>query len=232
MSSEDPSNGVAEKPSLTYFPIRGRGEPIRLVFAALKKELQEEPVDRGVLKGDRTHYPFGQVPRYRDDQVDMCQSNAILRHLGRKHGLYGRTDKDMCMVDMLLDGVEAIKLKYLNMIYGDRLSDESKEAFFRSHCDPETTAERNGGAHFQYLSDLISGNDASGSGFCVGSDLTIADIVVFDMVDMMLRIYGDSFCHKMPKLCALHGKIASLEGIKTYIDSGRRHTQQNGIALG
>lgn len=218
--------------TLTYFAIRGRGEPIRLVFAALGKPCNEDPVDMKIMKSDASVFPFGQVPRFRDEEVDMCQSNAILRHLGRKYGLYGKTEKDACMVDMIMDGVESIKLKYLNLIYVDRLNDEAKEQFFKAHCDPSTMWERNGGAHFEYLEKLIQRNEASGSGYSVGEGLTISDIVLFDMVDMMFRIYGQTFGEKMPSLSALHTKVGSLDGIKSYIESGKRHEQQNGVPLG
>jgi len=31
--------------------------------------------------------PFGQAPLLKDGDEEFAQSNAILRHLGRKHGL-------------------------------------------------------------------------------------------------------------------------------------------------
>lgn len=37
--------------------------------------------------------------RYIDDEVDMCQSEAILRHIGRKHGLYGASRAEQARVD-------------------------------------------------------------------------------------------------------------------------------------
>lgn len=41
------------------------------------------------MKSDLTKYKFAQAPRYSDDQVDMCQKNAILRHIARRWNLYG-----------------------------------------------------------------------------------------------------------------------------------------------
>jgi hypothetical protein len=37
--------------------------------------------------------------RFIDDEVDMCQSEAILRHIGRKHGLYGASLAEQARVD-------------------------------------------------------------------------------------------------------------------------------------
>jgi hypothetical protein len=56
-------------------------------------------------------------PRFVDDEVDMTQSNAILRHIGRKHGLMGSTEKEHSMIDVAMEGVESIRAKYVNLIY-------------------------------------------------------------------------------------------------------------------
>jgi glutathione S-transferase len=43
--------------------------------------------------------PFGQNPQLLlDDGTSIVQSNAILRHVGRTGGLYGKTESDMCHV--------------------------------------------------------------------------------------------------------------------------------------
>ena len=38
--------------------------------------------------------PFPNLPYYIDGDLKLTQSNAILRHLGRKYKLYGSTDND------------------------------------------------------------------------------------------------------------------------------------------
>ena len=61
------------------------------------------------------------------------------------------------------------------MIYVDELAEEAKAAWWVAHCDPATASLRNGGAHFSYLEGLLKKN---GTGFAVGGDLTVADILV------------------------------------------------------
>jgi glutathione S-transferase len=46
-----------------------------------------------------------------DEDGSVCQSNAILRHIGRKHGLMGASLADAAAIDMLVDGVEDLKRK-------------------------------------------------------------------------------------------------------------------------
>ena len=53
---------------------------------------------------------FPNLPYYSDGEVKLTQSDAILRHLGRKNGLYGCSDADTAMVDMLIDTAKDIKM--------------------------------------------------------------------------------------------------------------------------
>ena len=53
---------------------------------------------------------FPNLPYFVDGDVKLSQSNAILRHIGRKHGLYGLDDKHAAEIDMLLDTIRDVKI--------------------------------------------------------------------------------------------------------------------------
>ena len=209
----------------------GRGEPIRLILAAKGLEFVDMPIDFPAMKSDRDAFPCGQAPRFQDDTVDMVQSNAIVRHLGRKHDMYGSDLKEQALVDQILDTVESIKIKYLALIYEGQLSDEAKADYYKLRIDEAGTKERNGGAHFAYLDCMLKKMSGDGP-FVLGSKLTIADILVFDIVDMHLRIYGDEFKSAWPALAAHHDAVAALPNVAAYLASEKRHGQQNGNSLG
>lgn len=183
------------------------------------------------MKGDKVGFPCGQAPRFQDDTVDMIQSNAIVRHLGRKHDMYGSDLKEQALVDQILDTVESIKVKYLTLIYEDQLSDEAKAAYFKLRIDEAGAVEKNGGAHFAYLNCMLKKHQ-NGGAFVLGSKLSVADIMLFDIVDMHVRIYGDDFKSVWPALAAHHDAVAGFSTIASYLASDRRHSQQNGNPLG
>ena len=168
----------AQTTSHFLLPRAGRAEPLRLALAAKGVEYEDVAVDYAEMKSDRGAYAFAQCPRLQDDCVNVCQSNAILRHLQRKH-FPALSLAEQAGVDEVVEGVESIKGKYLSLIYTDNLSDEAKAAFWSTHCDPATASARNGGAHWAFLEGLVQRN---GSSWAVGSDLTVADIELFDMV--------------------------------------------------
>ncbi|GAB4823389.1 hypothetical protein N2152v2_010435 [Parachlorella kessleri] len=226
---------TAVKPRLQYFPVRGRGEPIKLNLAAANVEWEfvDLTCDKGpaVIK-DLEAFPFGQAPRYIDDSVDMVQSNAICRHLGRKHGMYGANLAEAAKIDQILDGVEDQRSKYLGLIYKDELADGPKKAYFETHVDPASAQSRNWGAHFAFLSNLLKKNEG-GRGFMVGNQLSIADIAVLDLVDLHLRLdFAGQFKQLHPELTAHHSRIAAVPGIKAYLESPLRVAKVNGNNLG
>ncbi|CAG9466581.1 unnamed protein product [Pedinophyceae sp. YPF-701] len=223
-------------PTIFYFGgddgFRGRTEVFKLALASKDLGWKMAPLDKPALKGDRDAYPFAQCPRYVDDEVDLVQSNTICRHIARKHGLYGDGSlMQMALVDMWLDGVESIRAPYAMLIYVDKLDAEALAAYKTRHVDPATTEEKNYGAHFAYLDGLLRKNNG-GDGFCVGTGLTIADLQLWEIVDIHLHIAGDELRANYPALIAHHERIAQLPGIKEYLAGPLRMAQINANGLG
>ena len=54
-------------------------------------------------------WPFGQAPVLHDGDLVVAQSDAILRHIGRKHDMYGADLAEAAIVDMVLLGVEDLR---------------------------------------------------------------------------------------------------------------------------
>ena len=59
---------------------------------------------------------FPNLPYYVDGDVKLTQSNAILRHLGRQHGLYGLDNNHASEIDMLLDTGRDIKMGLTSVV--------------------------------------------------------------------------------------------------------------------
>lgn len=52
-----------------------------------------------------------------DGDINIAQSNAILRHIARKYDMYGSTEAEHCRVDEVLDGISALRAKYVDLVY-------------------------------------------------------------------------------------------------------------------
>ena len=60
---------------------------------------------------------FPNLPYYIDDDVKLTQSNAILRYLGRKNGLYGSNDVEASTIDMLIDEAQDFKMALVKLAF-------------------------------------------------------------------------------------------------------------------
>jgi hypothetical protein len=68
--------------------------------------------DMGAAEGAYNHWDtqksklglaFPNLPWYIDGDVKLTQSNAIIRHIGRKHNLFGKNVEEASEIDMLID---------------------------------------------------------------------------------------------------------------------------------
>ena len=73
------------------------------------------------------------------------------------------------------------------------------------------------------------------TGFSVGNKISIADIQLFDLVDLHLRATGPCGPEAMqafPHLLRLHATVGAMPKLKAFLESGRRPEKVNGNGLG
>merc|ERR1712127_878081 len=89
----------------TYFNMRGRAEPTRLILAQAGAEYEEVRIPWGGFTPSeewlkvKPSVPMGQVPFMEVDGKMICQSMAIARYCAKKYGLAGATDLEAALAD-------------------------------------------------------------------------------------------------------------------------------------
>jgi len=207
-----------EEYQLVYFPIRGRAEVPRLILeeaGAPYKSVAVSDDDMKPLKasGDLA---FGQVPLLRHGNFKLVQSNAIIRYLGRQLGRYGKTAKDRAFIDMVLDGAEDLRMKYLKMIYGDEDFETAKARYL------DEVAK----VWLGYFETILLKNNG-GHGFLVGDQLSVADLSLYEEVDKQGRLFPN-LVSAYPLLKAWKTRVETIPRIAAYLASGRRPAFVNG----
>lgn len=99
------------QPTLGYWNIRGLAQPIRLLLAYSGVDFEDKQYTFGPApKLDRSEWldvkftlglDFPNLPYYIDGDIKITQSQAIVQHLARKHGLYGKSVEEEAKVDTL-----------------------------------------------------------------------------------------------------------------------------------
>merc|ERR1711875_141669 len=173
---------------LTYFDLRARAEPARLVlaYAGVRYTDQRIPAPWAAMKPTT---PYGQTPLLSWDGEIIAQSMAITRFLAAQFGLKGKNNLESAQVDEVVDTIEdvigvAIKTHFE--------TDPVKKA--------ETIAALNKSTILPMLTNIEKRLVSRGGQFLVGNALSLADIHLF------------FFCseYTTPALLATTPKIANL----------------------
>ena len=156
---------------LTYFDFHGgRAEPARLALHIGGIAFEDDRFGFANFAEVRKSTPLGQVPVLHVDSVQVTQSDAITRYVGKLADLYPLDAFQALLCDEVLDGVEDVNVK-LGTTFG-LTGDALKEA---------RTALVNG-ALPQYLGWLQAQLQAHGGQFFADNRLTIADLKVFTFI--------------------------------------------------
>eukprot|EP01114_Cavostelium_apophysatum_P022339 TRINITY_DN804_c0_g1_i1.p1 TRINITY_DN804_c0_g1~~TRINITY_DN804_c0_g1_i1.p1 ORF type:complete len:201 (+),score=49.54 TRINITY_DN804_c0_g1_i1:68-670(+) len=190
------------KPKLTYWNGRGYGELIRLVLVDSGVDFEDHRMDND----DDTEWdalkpstPFGQAPLYTEsDGFVVAQSVTILRYLAKKHGLYGKDDRQAAIADMVVDGlydhIRAIQIAK---------TDEEKAAFGKEKLPVwlgyfENILKKNGGEYF-------------------AGTFTYADIVASEVLDNRVERNFPGDLKNFPLLTALVQRVNARPKIAAWI---------------
>ena len=102
-----------------------------MALAYAGEDYEDTVYKTGATEGSPDHWktykftlglPFPNLPYYIDGDVKLSQSNAILRHVGRKHNLYGKDANEASEIDMLVDTAWDICNALVKIIFADFVS--------------------------------------------------------------------------------------------------------------
>jgi glutathione S-transferase len=213
-----------DKPTLIYFPARGRAEVIRLALAEAGVEYQEHPIGRGTppVNGRPTDFaalkasgdlPFEAAPVWEEPGgFRLAQSLAILNHVGRTHGLGGRTPVEAAKIDEWLGAYEDVRaeLRKLTPMPAEH------RAAFRAELRTAILPRWLG-----WLDRLLRAN-RGGAGFTVGEGITVADLALYYLLEAIRDNGMGEAIDRYPALAAFAQRIASRPRVAAYLASPRR----------
>lgn len=154
---------------LTYFDFDGgRGEPVRIAFHAAGIEFEDHRISFPEFMQSRGSMRFTCAPTLDIDGVEVTQSNAMLRYVGKMAGLYPEDNVQALYCDEAMDAVEDL-LQHLVHTFG--LEGDELKAAREALVDGWISTFINGYA------DLL----ARGGGRYFADDrLTVADLKVHE----------------------------------------------------
>lgn len=202
-------------PVLGYWDIRGLATPIRLMLSQAGVEYEEKLYHCGGPPDfDRSNWlsekftlglDFPNLPYLIDGDVKITQSRVIIRHLARKHGFMGKTEKEQLRIELLDAQVHDFYMDYVRIVYNPQF--ESLKADYVKGLP----------AKFEALSKFI---ESGKGGFAAGDYVTYADFFFFEYLETQLYFNKEAL-KDYPVLDAYHKRILALEGVDKYFKSDK-----------
>ncbi|XP_022333820.2 glutathione S-transferase 1-like [Crassostrea virginica] len=192
---------------LTYFDIRGRAEISRLVFVAAGVDFTDDRIQRETWPALKPKTPQGQLPILTiDGTVVLPQSLAIARFLAMEFGLSGKNNLEHAQCDVIVQTTEDLRAEWVKVF---REPDETKKVELQKKLIEEIVPK-----FWTIFQDTLKSNS---SGYMVGDELTLADLAVYDVMEIHTRDYPE-LIKGYPQLQAHRERVANKPNIKKYLD--------------
>ncbi|XP_063433553.1 glutathione S-transferase 1-like [Mytilus trossulus] len=192
---------------LSYFKGKGRGELARLMFAAAGKEFEDERLAGEEWLAFKPKTPYGQVPVLTVDGKMINQSGAIVRFLARELGLYGKDNMENTRCDVILETINDIVTDMLKYFFE---KNETKKAEALKPLKENSLPK-----FLKFLTTVLEGN---GNKYLVGSDLTVADIALFDILEWFNDAAFSGAIDDYSAIQSLVDRVKSVPNIKKYLE--------------
>lgn len=173
---------------LHYFNIRGKGELIRLVFAAAGEDYEDIRYKPPIAElGDavgldwndevKASTPLGQLPFFEIEGETFCQQTAIARFVARKFNLMGDNELEALKVDMVVETMwPDVAYKCIGIFF--EADEHRKEALKEKLAEslPKTLKK---------IAQWVEGE------FVLGAKMSLADLAIIDAMTVVKMFFPD-----------------------------------------
>jgi glutathione S-transferase len=166
------SKAAVTKPRLIYFDFPGgRGEDCRLALHVAGVDFEDQRVPGAAWAELKPTTPYGALPVLEiEGKGRLAQSNAILRYVGRAHGLHPNDPWQAAMHEALMEAVEDVRATLAPAL---RIKDEDEKKRVRQEL--ASGPLQRWGAHLE----TQIGNDGP---FVAGQELHVVDLKLRGLV--------------------------------------------------
>ncbi len=153
---------------VTYFDFAGsRGEEVRLALSIAGVPFEDNRLDRATFATLKPDTPFGSLPVLDwEGHGRFAQSNAILRLIGRQHGMHPDDPFEAARHDALMDAAEELRHRIAATIH---IKDASEKSAARRQLSSDYL-----GQWGRFVDRQITNGP-----FVAGADPSVADIKLF-----------------------------------------------------
>lgn len=198
---------------LGYWAIRGYAQPIRLALAAAGAEFVDELYRAGpppdfsreewLSKKQSMPLDFPNLPYLFDGDVKISQSVTIMRYVGRKFGLDGKTEQEKIRIDLIEQQLIDWRTQGGMTFYNPNF--ETLVVDYKKGLPDKLTA----------LAKFLGTNE-----YMSGGGLSYVDFLAYEWLDVNRLLVPDLLASH-PTLDAFVKRIEANPGVKKFMESDR-----------
>ena len=204
---------MSTTPVLCYWDIHGLAQPARLLLTYTGTEFEDKKLSCGPTPDfDKScwidnkfslglDFPF--LPYYIDGDMKITHSNAILRHIARKHDLVGKTDKEKVMADMMADQAIDFRNGWVRLCNNSNF-ENVKDDYLKTL--PKT---------LQMFSDFLGSKS-----WFAGDSLTYVDFHMYELLDQHKQLMPNCM-NELENMTSFMLRFESLPKIAEYMKSDK-----------
>jgi len=207
--------------TIGYWDIRGLCQPIRMVLeyaGADWKEVQEScegPPNYSkaewLAKKFTLGLDFPNLPYMIDGDIKITQTNAILRYLGRKYQLEGKTEAEKASCDMMLENAMDFRNGFVRLSYSSKEQfDETKPTYLKN-LEPKLEQ------FSKYLGERP---------FFAANTVTVSDFHMYEMLVSHQKL-SPELIGKFPNLVEFIKRMENLPRMADFLKSDRSPVPMN-----
>ncbi len=201
---------MRSKPQITYFDIRGRAEPIRLLLEDVGVQYEDRQITLDEWPKLRDTTAFHRMPIYREGDREIPESFAIMNYLGRKFDLLGEDEDSRVRCDVVIEAWRDYGNRVAN-VFGALSQSEPARIEFIETEQPSLLKD----LETFYL------RKSTKTPYWAGNSPTVGDFVAFHLIE--------GIANQFPKLLSRFGALKEFQehfsdrpNIRAYLISSRR----------
>jgi glutathione S-transferase len=199
-------------PVLGYWNSRGLAQSIRFLLVHVGADFEDKRYTYNQTPEESTEWTnekfklgldFPNLPYWIDGNTKITQSLAILRYLGRKHDLIGKTEEEKIRVDMMEQQLKDLRASFVRV---------TNDADF-----PKAKAEwiKNLPTELKLMSDFL-GNKP----YFAGKNITYVDFLAYEFIGTY-NFIAPKVVGEFPNLVKFLDRIDTLPNIAKYKASSK-----------
>uniref|UniRef100_A0A914YDQ5 glutathione transferase n=1 Tax=Panagrolaimus superbus TaxID=310955 RepID=A0A914YDQ5_9BILA len=198
---------------LTYFNIRGLGEPIRIMFRYADVKFEDNRISRSEWPKIKPTTPTGKMPILEVDNKTLVESGAIYRYLGDKFNLRPKCEWDNAQMESAVEFYNDFRDEirpYFRLMAGLTTEGE-KDKLYQEIFIPASNRV------FKRYNEIIA---TSKSGFLADEGFSWGDTVIAEKI-VSLKNMDSNFVKRFPEIVDYQERVHNIEKIRDYI-KGRK----------